>query len=84
MLKMPFFKLALTASWSTREGNEKERWNSPTMRSLTQYLCCGAFWTSVSEDLFATSDDACSVVDDDLSAPDDVLAPLSSSTVALW
>lgn len=36
MLRIPFLRLAVTASWSTREGKVKVRWNSPTERSETQ------------------------------------------------
>lgn len=34
--RIPFFRLALTLSWSTRPGKVKVRWNSPTERSLAQ------------------------------------------------
>lgn len=41
MDRMPFFKLALTLSWSTLVGKLKVRWNWPTERSETQNLCWG-------------------------------------------
>src|SRR5437762_1852548 len=37
MERIPSFKLALTASWSTLVGKLKARWNSPTERSDIQY-----------------------------------------------
>jgi len=38
-VKIPSFKLAFTPSWSTLPGKVKLRWNSPMLRSVTQYLC---------------------------------------------
>ena len=42
MLRMPFFKEALTASWSTLAWKVKLRSNRPTLRSETQYCDFGA------------------------------------------
>jgi hypothetical protein len=38
ILRMPFFRLALTFSWSTCWEKENVLANSPTERSETQYL----------------------------------------------
>src|SRR4051812_28828402 len=42
MLRMPFFKEALTASWSTLAWKVKLRSNWPTLRSEIQYCDLGA------------------------------------------
>src|ERR1700722_20667202 len=42
MLRMPFFREALTASWSTLVWKLKLRSNRPTLRSETQYCDLGA------------------------------------------
>src|SRR6266516_2188300 len=43
MLRTPFFKEALTASWSTLAWKVKLRSNWPTLRSEIQYCGFGAF-----------------------------------------
>ena len=80
MERMPFFRLALTASWSTRMGKVKERWNSPTGRSVTQYFPASAAGTEVSGSL-ATSSWVCESTSTKSS---DGLDPFSSSTVGWW
>src|ERR1700712_4413495 len=64
-VRTPFFMEAVTPSWSTRTGKVKERENSPTERSETQYLVSGCLRagaeagatlvTSVDDDAFSSS-----------------------------
>ncbi len=92
MLRMPFFKLALTASWLTREGKLKVRSNSPMERSETQYLGDGAWlvtlvpcstpWGPVVSCCCCSAADSRGVACAGVAEPE--LTPFSSSTDGFW
>src|SRR2546421_12792064 len=79
MLRMPFFKEALTASWSTLAWKLKLRSNRPTLRSEIQYCDLGASVFSAS---LGGSEVGTDSADD--SAAAEALAGASSSSTVGW
>src|SRR5947209_2998523 len=79
MLRMPFFREALTASWSTLAWKLKLRSNLPTLRSEIQYCDFGA---SVFGASLAGSETGTASADD--SAAAEALAGASSSSTVGW
>jgi len=85
MLRIPLLKLALTWSWSTRDGKLKLRENSPTPRSEIQYLDEG-FSSSVFSGAAGAGAGVTAASEDSVvaaaAATAEALAGSSSSTVA--